>query len=192
MEQEVQAAYVDALTVDNPPLIQAGRLEDYSPEYWASTAGKGAAILNMLRSVMGNDGFTKLLNKFPEQHAWQSVSTADFRKAAEEIYGQSLQYFFLQWIESSGAPEFKLEYTVFRTQKGFRVMGKISQDLDTFRMPVDLKIETEGNPAEKRIDVMGTSSEFSVDTFGKPKAIALDPDNRVLRYCNQMRLAVAI
>jgi tetratricopeptide (TPR) repeat protein len=71
-------------------------------------------------------------------------------------------------------------------------MGKIAQDLDTFRMPVDLKIETEGNPEPKRVEVMGTSSEFSVDTFGKPKAILLDPDNRVLRFSNQMRVAVAI
>lgn len=191
-EQGVHDTYVEALTVDNPPLIQAGRLEDYSPEYWASTAGKGAAILNMLRSVMGNDGFSKLLSKFTEQHAWQSVSTADFRKTAEEIYGQNLQYFFLQWIESSGAPEFKLEYTVFRTQKGFRVMGKISQDLDTFHMPVDLKIETEGNPETKRVDVVGTSSEFTVDTFGKPKTVTIDPNGAVLRWSPPMRVAVAI
>ena len=191
-EQAVHETYVEALTVDNPPLIQAGRLEDYSPEYWASTAGKGAAILNMLRSVMGNDGFSKLLSKFTEQHAWQAVSTADFRKTAEEIYGQNLQYFFLQWIESSGAPEFKLEYTVFRTQKGFRVMGKISQDLDTFHMPVDLKIETEGNPENKRVDVVGTSSEFTVDTFGKPKSVSIDPTGAVLRWSPPMRVAVAI
>ena len=71
-------------------------------------------------------------------------------------------------------------------------MGKISQDLDTFRMPVDLKIETEGNPEEKRVEVVGTSSEFSVDTFGKPKNIVIDPNNRVLRFSNQMRVAVAI
>ena len=64
--------------------------------------------------------------------------------------------------------------------------------LDTFRMPVDIKIETEGNPEEKRVEVMGTSSEFSVDTFGKPKTITLDPNNRVLRFSNQMRVAVAI
>ena len=51
-------------------------------------------------------------------------------------------------------------------------MGKIAQDLDTFRMPVDLKIETEGNPEEKRVEVVGTSSEFTVDTFGKPKNVA--------------------
>ncbi len=91
-------------------------------------------------------------------------------------------YFFIQWIESSSAPEFKLEYTVYRTQKGFRVMGKISQDLDTFRMPVDLRIETEGNPETQRVEVVGTSSEFSVDTFGKPKNVIIDPDNRVLRF----------
>ena len=111
---------------------------------------------------------------------------------AEAVSGQDLGYFFIQWIESSGAPEFKLEYTVFRTQKGFRVMGKIAQDLDTFRMPVDLKIETEGNPEEKRVEVVGTSSEFAVDTFGKPKNVIIDPNSRVLRYSTEMRVAVAI
>jgi len=38
-------------------------------------------------------------------------------------------------IESSGAPEFKLDYTVFRRRKNFRIVGKVSQDMDTFRMP---------------------------------------------------------
>jgi len=192
LEQDLHDTYVEALTVDNPPMIQAGRLDDYSPEYWALTAGKGAAMLNMLRNVMGNDNFNKLMSSFTEKYGWQSVSTVDFRKLAEQISGQNLQYFFVQWLESSGAPEFKMEYTVFRTQKGFRVMGKISQDLDTFQMPVDLKIETEGNPETKRIDVVGTSSEFTVDTFGKPKTVTIDPVGSVLRWSPAMRVAVAI
>ncbi len=192
-EQDIHDAYIEALTVENPPLIQSGRLEDYSPEYWATTAAKGSSILNMLRNVMGADGFSKLLSSFPGEHGWQSVSTADFRQAAEKIYGQSLQYFFVQWIESNGAPEFRLEYTIFRRgTQGFRVMGKISQDLDTFHMPVDLKIETEGNPETKRVDVVGTSSEFSIDTFGKPKSVTIDPSGSVLRWSPNMRVEVAI
>jgi tetratricopeptide (TPR) repeat protein len=71
-------------------------------------------------------------------------------------------------------------------------MGKIAQDLDTFRMPVDLKIETEGNPETTRVEVVGTSSEFSVDTFGKPKNIVIDAGNHVLRMSPQVRVAVAI
>jgi aminopeptidase N len=192
LENEMRDTAVEALTIDNVPVVQAGRLEDYSPELLALTGSKGAAVLHMLRSVIGEDKFMLTLKEFAAQNPWKTVTTDSFKAAAEKASAQNLGYFFIQWIESSGAPEFKLEYTIFRTQKGFRAMGKIAQDLDTFRMPVDLKIETEGNPEPKRVEVMGTSSEFSVDTFGKPKAILLDPDNRVLRYSNQMRVAVAI
>ncbi len=192
VEGDLRDTYIEALTVENPPLIQDSRLEDYSPEYWASTAAKGAAVFNMLRAVIGDENFMKLLKALPDQYSWKSINTDDVRKLAEQISGQNLQGFFVQWIESSGAPEFKMEYTVFRTQKGFRVMGKIAQDLDTFRMPVDLKIETEGNPEEKRVEVVGTSSEFAIDTFGKPKSVSIDPNGRVLRFSPKMRVAVAI
>jgi Tfp pilus assembly protein PilF len=192
MESQARDVMVEALTVDTVPLIQSARLEDYSPELWALTGSKGAGVLNMLRYVIGDDKFFQTLKTYAQQYVWKSVTTDDFRKVAENVSGQSLDYFFIQWIESSGAPEFKLEYTIFRTQKGFRVMGKISQDLDTFRMPVDLKIETEGKPEEKRVEVVGTSSEFSVDTFGKPNNVVIDPGNRVLRYGNEVRVAVAI
>jgi hypothetical protein len=192
MEAQLRDVMIESLTVDTVPIIQASRLEDYSPELWALTAGKGATVIGMLRYVMGDENFFKTLKAFAQQYAWKSPNTDDFRKVAETAGGQDLGYFFIQWIESSGAPEFKLEYTILRTTKGFRVMGKIAQDLDTFRMPVDLKIETEGNPEEKRVEVVGTSSEFSVDTFGKPKSVVIDPNNRVLRYSNQVRVAVAI
>ncbi len=192
MESEVRDTYVEALTVTEAPLIQAGRLEDYSPEFIAATSGKGAAVIHMLRWVMGEEKFAQLLKAVPDQYQWKSLSTEDFKNTASKIAGADLGYFFIQWIESTGAPEFKLEYTVYRTQKGFRIMGKIAQDLDTFRMPVDLKIETEGNPEEKRVEVVGTSSEFLVETFGKPKKVEIDVNNRVLRYSNQMRVAVAI
>jgi hypothetical protein len=192
METQVREVMVESLTVDSVPIIQSSRLEDYSPELWALTGSKGAAVMHMLRHIVGDEKFFPILKALAQENLWKSVNTDDFKRIAEKISGQDLGYFFIQWIESSGAPEFKLEYTVFRTQKGFRVMGKISQDLDTFRMPVDLRIETEGNPEEKRVEVVGTSSEFSVDTFGKPKNVVIDPNNQVLRYSNQVRVAVAI
>ena len=192
MESQMHDVMVEALTIDTVPIIQAARLEDYSPELWALTGSKGAAVMNMLRYVMGDDKFFRALKQYAQNFSWKSALTDDFRKIASDVSGQDLGYFFIQWIESSGAPEFKLDYTIYRTQKGFRVMGKIAQDLDTFRMPVVLKIETEGNPEEKKVDVVGTSSEFSVDTFGKPKNVVIDPSEQVLRYSIDVRVAVAI
>jgi tetratricopeptide (TPR) repeat protein len=191
-ETDIKSTYVEALTVKDPPVLQAARLDDYSPEYWALTAAKGAAILNMLRSVVGDANFKKGMHAFIDQYSWKPVTSEDFRKAMEKVSGQDLRYFFIQWLDSSGSPEFKLEYTVFRTQKGFRVVGKINQDLDTFRMPVDLRIDTEGNPEDKVIEVTGTSSEFSVDTFGKPRKLTLDPKHVLLRLDPSIQIAVAI
>ena len=133
-----------------------------------------------------------MLKEYAKQYVWQAVTTEDLRKIVQNVTGKDIGYFFIQWVESSGAPEFKLEYTIYRVQKGFRVMGKISQDLDTFRMPVELKIDTEGNTDSTRVEVMGTSSEFTVDTFGKPKSIQIDPDGHVLRYSPDVRVQVAI
>ena len=188
----VKDTYVEALTVEQPPMIQAARLEDYSPEYWAITAGKGAATLHMLRGIMGDEAFFKLLKQVPDQFAGKSIDTEQFKRAAEDIAKDNYTGYFLQWVESSGAPEFTLEYATFRTKDGFRVNGKVMQDLDLFRMPVKLRIETEGNPEEKTVIVSGTSTEFAVETFGKPTNVVLDSAGEVLRYDDDMRVKVAI
>lgn len=192
LQNEMKDVYVEALTVNDTPISQSSRLEDYSPEYWAVTSAKGTAVLSMLRFAIGDDAFKKLIKEFPAAFAWKPVSTADLQKAAEQIGQRDLRGFFIQWIESNGAPEFKVDYTVFRTSKGFRIMGKISQDLDTFRMPVELMIETEGNPEYKTVEVVGQQSEFVIETFGRPKKVTADPKGRVLRFSDPMRVAVAI
>ena len=61
LETEMRDTYVEALTLDNVPVIQSARLEDYSPEFWAATAGKGAAVLHMLRVVIGDEKFATAL-----------------------------------------------------------------------------------------------------------------------------------
>jgi aminopeptidase N len=192
VEGELRDLYVDAMTVTDAPVRQSARFEDYTPEFFAVTGSKGAATLHMLRGLMGDQKYTQAMKAVLDQYANKSLSTDDFRKVMEQSAGINLQGFFIQWLESTGAPEFKMTYTVYRTQKGFRVMGKILQDLDTFRMPVNLRIETEGNPEDKVVDVVGPSTDFLVDTFGKPRKIVIDPQGRVLRLDTSMRVAVAI
>ena len=192
VEADVRDLYIDALTVTDAPVRQAARFEDYSPEFFAITGSKGAAVYHMLRWILGEEPFRRLLKAATDRFANLPISTDDLRRLAEEIGGEPLQGFFIQWLESTDAPEFRLKYTIYRTQKGFRIMGTIAQDLDTFRMPVELRIETEGNPEFNRVTVVGPSTDFSVDTFGKPKKVVVDPNGRVLRFSREMRVAVAI
>src|SRR5439155_373763 len=163
---------------DAAPVAQAARLAPYSPDYRSVVVNKGALLFHMLRAQMGDAAFKVALHDFYFQFAEKSARIDDFEKIAERRVQATaksqqdppnLQAFFAQWLNSTGVPEFTLEYVVYRTPKGFRVNGKIKQPLDTFRMPVELRIDTEGNPELKTIDVIGTESGFTVETFGRPK-----------------------
>ncbi len=194
LEEAVKDMSVGSLAYDTVPLSSASKLDLFSQEFQSLVTDKGAMILHMLRWVMGEDKFLKTMRSFATQFAGKSASTEDFRTIAEQNYGDQLTWFFSQWLDSTGAPEFKVKYTVYRlgSNKGFRVTGEIAQDLDLFRMPVDLKIDTDGKTEDKRIEVVGTNSPFTVETFGRPRRIAVDPDHHVLTNSVDVKLRASI
>jgi hypothetical protein len=194
MEEAVRDMSVGALAYDTVPLSSVSKLDVFSPEFQTLVTDKGAMIIHMLRWVVGDTQFYKIMRTFASQYAGKSASITDFQNIAEKEHGEKLTWFFTQWLDSTGAPEFKTKYTVYRlgNNKGFRVVGEVSQDLDLFRMPVDLKIDTDGKTEEKRIDVVGTNSPFTIETFGKPRRIAVDPDDKVLKNSSEVRMRASI
>ena len=194
LEEAVKDMSVGALAYDTVPLSSASKLDVFSPEFQTLVTDKGGMIVHMLRWVVGDVKYYKIMRTFATQYAGKSASIADFEAIAEKENGDKLTWFFTQWLDSTGAPEFKTKYTVYRlgNNKGFRVVGEISQDLDLFRMPVDLKIDTDGKTEQKRVEVVGTNSPFTVETFGKPRRIAVDPDDRVLKNSSEVRMRASI
>ncbi len=190
----VETIRINALTYNDIPLIQSGRLGEFSQEVNALAGYKGAMILHMMRWMLGDEVFSRTLANFIRNYAWKTMSTNDFRDTAEAVSGKDLEPFFIQWTESRETPEFSQEYTVYRLGEGegFRIIGKIRQDMDTFRMPVELKVETEGEPEYETVDVFGASSDYIIDTFGKPQRVILDPKNRLLRFDENIRVRVEI
>ena len=192
-EEATRDMAVGALAYDTVPLANIGKLDTFSPEFQALVTDKGGMIFHMLRWVIGDAAFEKTMKDFMAQHAYKRVSIADLQDTAEkDSGGEKLTSFFTQWVNGTGAPEFKIKYTVFRIKKGFRVVGEITQDLDLFRMPLQLKVDTDGQSEMKRIDVVGTESPFSVETFGKPRKLTLDPNNWVLKNSPDLKVRVAI
>jgi tetratricopeptide (TPR) repeat protein len=188
---------------DAAPIAQAARLAPYSGDYRSVVMNKGAMIFHMIRAQMGDAAFKSLLSEFYRLYAENSASIDNFETLAEQHAKSAakagdappdLRGFFAQWLNSTGVPDFTIDYTIYRTHQGFRVVGKIKQPLDTFHMPVELRIDTEGNPETKTIEVIGTESEFTVETFGRPKpqGIKLDPNNLILKGSTSLRARAAI
>jgi hypothetical protein len=187
---------------DATPISQADHIGAYSDPYLSIVADKGAMVFHMLRAQLGDDAFTALLREFYKQHEGKTASIESFEKmtatkAPPAKAGEpplNLVSFFSQWLNSTGVPEFALQYIVYRTPKGFQVIGTVHQELDTFRMPVEVKVETEGNPEFKKILVTGTTSQFKLETFGRPKpnGISIDPNNNLLKSSPRLRVHATI
>ncbi|WP_058188380.1 M1 family aminopeptidase [Terracidiphilus gabretensis] len=194
MHTALQDVAAGALAYDITPLSTAGRLSPFSPEFQSQTQWKGAMIFHMLRWEVGDKPFLAALKGTLSQYTDQGIRASDLTKVCEAQTGQNLTPFFAQWVDGTGAPTFVNKYAVYRlgNNKGFRTIGEINQDLDLFRMPVELRVETEGKTEIKRVDVVGTESQYVVDTFGRPRRITIDPQNWLLKSTPDLQVRIAI
>jgi hypothetical protein len=194
---------------DSAPIADARRLEVGTEEYQSVVVNKGAIVFHMLRSIIGDANFSALLKDFYSRYAGKSARIQDFEQLSEmhtakaapaefkmgntapvDSETTSLRPFFTQWVHSTGVPEFNIEYVVYRTKKGFRIVGKAKQNLDVFHMDVEIEVQTEGNPEFKTITISGKESPFTVETFGRPKpnGILLDPHDYILKSNQRLRV----
>jgi len=194
---------------DSAPIADSGRLEPGSEEYQSVVVNKGAMVFHMLRAIIGDANFSALLKDFYSRFAGKTARIEDFEQMAEARQTQpppaefkmgnapaeaaekpNLRPFFTQWLRSTGVPEFGLEYVVYRTKKGFRIVGKAKQNLDFFRMDVEVEVQTEGNPEFKNITIAGKESAFTVETFGRPRpnGIIIDPHDYILKSSPRLRI----
>jgi aminopeptidase N len=194
LSQAVTDISASALAYDTIPLTATGRLEPFSPDFQSMTLDKGAMVFHMLRFEEGDEAFTKTLQTLLQQFQDKAVRTSDVEKVAESTSQLNLTPFFAQWLDGTGAPQFVDKYAVYRLGNGtgFRTIGEIQQDLDLFRMPVELSVETEGKTETKRVDVVGTDSQYVIDTFGRPRNIIIDPNNYVLKNSPDLQVRIAI
>ena len=189
--EDVQAS---ALAYDTIPLSSMGRLDPFSPQFQSMTLDKGGMVFHMLRGEIGNKNFLATLKGALSQYSGKPITGSDFEKVAEEQSQQQLLPFFSQWVDGTGAPQFTDKYAVYRlgNNKGFRTIGEIDQDLDLFNMPVQLKVETDGNTVLRKVDVVGNNTHYVIDTFGRPRQIQVDPDDWVLKNTPDLQVRIAI
>ncbi len=185
---------VDALKYqDQAPVASGLDLEAGSPKYESIVASKGAWVLYMLGRLAGADTVNSALKAFYAEYAGKAATINDFTGFFGRQANEDYAWFFTQWLESVGVPEFRVDYTIYKLKDGsFKVEGQVKQNLDLFRMPMEIRVETKGQPEDKQLMVNGKSTSFTFDTETLPVKLDLDPNGKILMDSDRMRVAVAI
>lgn len=168
-----------------------GALDDQSAAYQSIVFYKGAMVFRMLRETIGKEKFDRLLHSFAENFRGKSASIDDFEKLTTQVAGENMRYFFAQWIEGTGVPEFTVDYQIIRTRGGkFRTRGTVKQTLETLRMPVELMLRAEGDSQTTTTRIEGRSEDFDFVSNGQPLEVVVDPNYHILRMSDELRISI--
>ena len=128
------------------------------------------------------------------QYTDESIRTEDLEKSGRGANPAAIDAVLFAVDRRHRRAAFTNKYAVYRlgNNKGFRTIGEINQDLDLFRMPVELRIETDGKTENQKIEVVGTDTQYVVDTFGRPRRISIDPDDWVLKSSPDLQVRISI
>src|SRR6185312_13572831 len=166
-------------------------LDDQSAAYQSIVFNKGAMVFRMLREVLGKEKFDLLLRKFLEENRGKNASIDDFEHLTTQVAGQNMRYFFAQWVEGTGVPEFTVDYQIIRTRAGkFRTRGTVRQTLETLRMPVQLMLRSEGDTQTILTVIEGRSEDFDFESNGQPIEVVVDPNYKILRMSDDLRISI--
>ena len=124
-----------------------GHIRGESRVFRALVYNKAAAVLHMLRRLVGDDAFFRGVRRFYWTARFHKAGTEDFRAAMEQEAGRPLERFFERWIYGSTLPKLKVGYRV----EGTEVVLRVEQLGEIFDLPVTIVLQYADR---KSIDVL--------------------------------------
>ena len=186
---------------DLGPLMLGYRLRSSkSPDAFERVIySKGAWVFHMLRMMLrdpaaGNPDarFAELLRGLMEAHRYRALTTEKLQRAVERVMtpamalegGGSMDWFFDEWVRSTGIPRYSVEFTARPQGKGFLVRGTLKQSgvPGNFLAAVPLYV---ARPGGKTV-LLGTvvtldeRTPFQFVSSVQPRRLVIDPQLTVL------------
>jgi peptidase M1-like protein len=151
-----------------------GHIKNDRRVFRALVYNKGAAVLHMLRRLIGDEAFFSGLRRFYTDQKFKKSGTDDLRTAFEAESGQPLDRFFAQWIYGVQIP--RLRYTT--TSQPGTVAVRFEQVGDViFDVPVTVSIVyTDGRIRDVVVPVTEQRVEWSSPAGGPVKQLVVNRD----------------
>jgi aminopeptidase N len=187
------ASYGEALFVENRDGKAAYR--NYIARFDHSHSGsifhstvyhKGAWVLHMLRHVIGDSTFFRLLRNYvaDSRYRFGTATTDDFKNLAESISGQELDWSFEQWVYREGRPSMRYAWKWENGQLIFRLQQ--IQGGDPYHLPLDLAAIAGADTLRVTLEHTGGFQEYCFAANKQITRLLVDPDYWVLKNLQQV------
>ena len=157
---------------------------------------KGALVLEMLKTQLGPERFWASIRRYLTSHAYGTATSDDLRQAVLEATGESLDWFWSQWIYQAGYPAFAVTSAYDSAARALTLQVRQTQ-VDTmtadstgfrftvplaFRATITIRVGTAAGEIVRRVTVDRREQTVRIDSLpAAPTMVAFDDDNAVLK-----------
>ncbi len=147
----------------------------------ANNYQKGAWVLHMLRSSIGDKAFFEGVKIYYARHQNSTATTEDLRAALEETSGADLRAFFQSWIYEKGHPQYEISWKWDKGRRNITLHLKQLQPEPFFPNSIPVDIITANGKRRVVLKPVGkaTIQELRLNTV--PLSVHLDPDDTILK-----------
>jgi len=148
---------------------------------------RGAAVLHMLREILGDKTFKKFQTVFLNKYAFGNPDTQDLIKVVNEVYKQDLTWFFQQWVLSAGHPQIEIN-TKWKNKELIIYVNQTQTGTKTpseYYIPTKIAFFMKNEIVEKEIIIDERNSIHRFPMKKEPIFVRFDPDDDLLTEVNQ-------
>jgi hypothetical protein len=128
---------------------RVGHIKGDSRMFRAIVYNKGATILHILRTMIGDKAFFAGVRRFYELWRFEKAGSDDLRQAMEAEAGVPLSRFFEQWVYGQELPQVTLTWRVERDGDGQDAILRLEQAGEPFDVPVTVTLDYADRPAAR-------------------------------------------
>jgi hypothetical protein len=152
--------------------------------------GKALMMFHMLRKQLGDKLFNKALKQFYQQHQFKIASFSDLQRTFETVADRSLQNFFTQWVEYTGAPDVALvsasvEEQSEKIQLRFTLEQLQTNNLYNLNIPLVISLANRSEAEEFVVSMTKRKQTFEIDLPASPTRLDIDPQFDLFRKLAQ-------
>ncbi len=159
--------------------------------------GKTMMLFHMLRLQLGDDAFKRGLQAFYQQQRFQLAGYVDLQNSFTTVADESLDSFFRQWVQRSGAPElrisdarsefdgqhYRLEAVIEQTQPGSAYH---------LHVPVAVHLHGGSQAYQAMVELKDKRQTISLKLDTRPLRVDVDPEFDVFRRLHRSEIPPAV
>ena len=164
---------------DNLPIVHSG-------SGTARVYPKGSTVIQMMRYVLGDEAFKKVIKHYLDLHAFGNVESNDLNQAIQDVLGISMDWFFDQWLYRGGEPHYQVSWVDAgkKIQVNVQQIHEQNQTTGLFKMPIEIAVYyTDGTKEQKRVWIEKIAEDIVFENANKKQVafVLFDVNNEITK-----------